>query len=255
MKQVSTREFFTFFGQRLANLRELDTRNPAVKIHPAASFNPELNILVSAQIDALAKYWALNSGRHFANSESRFGEFLAAHAGEPWAKCSHQNLLARAGAEAAGHKPRRDRPGGPARQLKELHSILHKLLAPVVWVPAGVLPWTQDPSLQVLLDDPDIRAAGIPGSWLQRSRYGEFLYRHYRSGWLHALDPDPELGNGYACSSSPHYVEDIHGSRTLVIPTGFIVESFESAMESFKRELEEKSDSHNPTLRALMILG
>ena len=52
--KTTKQEFFGFFRQRLANLKQIEALEPAVKMGTAASFNPELNILLSAELDALA---------------------------------------------------------------------------------------------------------------------------------------------------------------------------------------------------------
>jgi hypothetical protein len=171
-----------------------------VKVVSTASFNPELNVLLSAELDALAKYWTITQNFRYSNSTERFGKFLARHAGPAWGKCSHGNLLKRAAEEARTAKSRhRPRAGGlpdPIRQETELDRILHRLLGPLLWSPA-VISWKDDPDLLILLQQEQTAAGGITADWLRRSRYGEILYRHYRSGWIHALDPHPELHTEY----------------------------------------------------------
>jgi len=236
-------EFFGFFCQRLSNLKHIENLEPAVKTGSAASFNPELNILLSAELDALGKYWAINQSLGFPNSEQRVGEFLARHAGPAWSQCSHLDLIRRASAEAKavrrGHHPKRGELPDPLRQLVDLDRILHEDLGPLVWTHSDIS-WQEDPSLDFLSQSSKISAAGIPVEWLRRSRYGEILYRHYRSAWLHALDPDPELHTEYHRiwdpEHSPYYLWHNSG-RAFAIPTEFILHGLETALKAFEVEI------------------
>lgn len=214
MKKLPKQEFFDFFRQRLANLQQIEALEPAVKMGSAASFNPELNILLSAELDALAKYWAINQkGVYAQEPDKRLGEFLSRHSHPAWGYCSHLDLIRRASKESReagqGHRPTTKELPDPSRQLAELDRILHEDLGRLVWTHSDIS-WRQDPSLDFLSQSSKISSAGIPVEWLHRSRYGEILYRHYRSGWLHALDPDPELHTEYHRiwdpEHSPHYL-------------------------------------------------
>jgi hypothetical protein len=240
MIKIPKHEFFSFFRQRLLNLKQIEALAPSEKTHQWVSFNPELNILLSTELDALAKYWATQTGYKCQTSEQRLGEFLARNAGPAWSKCSYLNLIRRAKDEAetarAGHKPPRAGLPLAIKQEVELNLILANKLPPLVKTPS-VLPWSCDLGLDFLSQDVDIVAAGIPPAWLGRSRYGEILYRHYRCGWIHALNPDPELHTDYHHifdpEHSPHYL--LHNSsQVLAIPTEFILSSFEKALWGFE---------------------
>jgi hypothetical protein len=232
----------------LANLKQIEALEPAVKMRFAASFNPELNILLSAELDALAKYWGIGQKRSYPDSEQRLGEFLAHHAGPAWSKCSYLNLMQRASAEVKaaiqGCHPKAAELPNPVRQESELKHILHQDLASIVWT-SSVISWIHDPDLEFLLQNAKISAAGIPVKWLRRSRYGEILYRHCRNGWIHALDPDRELQTKYHLILDPehslHYVWH-NSSRVLAIPTEFILASFELALRAFEAEIAESAD-------------
>src|SRR6266851_9623820 len=213
MTDIPKANFFDFFRQRLANLKQLQASSPSVSIHPFSSFNPEINILLATELDALAKYWCLSQKLRFRYQQNKFGEFLASHGGPIWKKCSHMDLLNRVSKEKAAVN--KSWAAVVERELK-------RILAPMVWaIPLAVVPGDQDADLIVLSDNVNIKSAGIPAEWLQRSRYGEFLYRHYRSAWVHALNPDPELFVDYHMvldsDHSPHYIE-LNGCRTLAIP-------------------------------------
>lgn len=201
MLKITKDQFFSFFQQRLANIKQLEQLPLAFCAREFASFNPELNILLSVELDALAKYWDLNTNKpRITNSGTRLGEFLARHGDSAiWTKCSHVDLLRRATREESSTmiKKRRGKIylADRARQSGVLDSVLRKVLAPSVFVPTGVLRWYQDPSFDFLSAYPDIQAAGISPDWLRRSRYGEMIYCHHRSAWVHALEPRPGVGN------------------------------------------------------------
>jgi hypothetical protein len=113
-------------------------------------------------------------------------------------------------------------------------------------MPFSVIPWTHDPDLEALLQDLEISAAAIPGDWLRRSCYGEILYRHYKSGWIHALDPDSELHTeNHAVldrrEHPPHHIWH-DGKPAFAIPTEFILVSFERALERFEAEIPDSAD-------------
>ena len=110
MTKTTKQEFFGFFCQRLVNLKQIEALDPAVKMGSAASFNPELNILLSAELDALAKYWAINQNNIYAREpDKRLGEFLSHHSHPAWSYCSHLDLIRRASEESRaarqGHHP------------------------------------------------------------------------------------------------------------------------------------------------------
>ncbi len=245
MRRTSKEEFFAFFRQRLANLKQIEDLAPAQKVRTAGSFNPEINVLLGVALDALAKYWAISRNLAFPTLAECFGQFLATHAGHAWGKCSHLDLLGRASKEAraasAGHHPNAQELLDPVRQKGELCDTLHQVLGPLVWTPS-VISWTHDPDLKTLAKHARISAAGISRDWLRRSRYGEILYRHWRSGWIHALDPDPELLTEYHLildpDHPPHYVLHNH-ARVLAIPTEFILASFERALRAFEAEIAD----------------
>jgi hypothetical protein len=235
MTQIPKADFFDFFRQRLANLKQLQVSSPSVSIRPFASFNPEINILLATELDALAKYWGLSQKLHFP-LEKKYGEFLAKHGGPIWNKCNHTDLLDRASKEKTAVNK-----GWAAVLERELK----RILGPVVWgIPGAVVPGHQDADFTVLSDNAEIKSAGIPAEWLQSSRYGEFLYRHYRSAWVHGLNPDPELFVDHHMvldsDHSPHYI-DSNGRRRLAIPTEFILVTLERALKSLESSMSKQN--------------
>jgi hypothetical protein len=241
MTRTTKQEFFGFFRQRLANLKQIEALEPAVKTGSAASFSPELNILLSAELDALAKYWAINQNSIYSQEpDKRLGEFLSRHSHPAWSYCSHLDLIRRASKESRearqGHRPTGKELPDPSRQLADLDRILHEDLGLLVWTHSDIS-WQHDPSFDFLSQSSKISAAGIPVEWLRRSRYGEILYRHYRSGWIHALDPDPELHTEFHHildrEHSPHSLWH-NNARVFAIPTEFILRSLEAALKAFK---------------------
>jgi hypothetical protein len=78
---VRKEQFFRYFRQRLANLKQLALPPPpSQNPDPIPSFEPEQNILAGTEIDALAKYWAIYERRPAAPSAHHMAEFLLMHA-------------------------------------------------------------------------------------------------------------------------------------------------------------------------------
>jgi hypothetical protein len=247
MTRTTKQEFFGFFRQRLTNLNQIKDLEPSVKIRVEAIFNPELNVLLSVALDALAKYWAIYHNHHHRNAETRLGEFLARHGGAAWSQCSHLNLMRRAKAEATkvslGRRPKSGELADPILQKTQISAILQKKLPPLVCTPAYIT-WDYDLSFESLSHDVEMLAAKVPAEWLRRSRYGEILYRHYRNGWIHAFNPDLELHVDDHMivdpDHSPHYLWR-NNRRVLTIPTEFILVSFDRALTQFEAEIPDNA--------------
>lgn len=235
--ETSKEEFFNFYEQRIANLEQIETLQPTVKAHGYASFNPELNILLAAELDSLSKYWAISVGKKYPSSGQQLGEFLEKSANAPiWMRCSHVNLLGRASGEIAPKNKLTQ------NQYKVLCHELDSLLAPIVKIPYAVFDWRQDPDLSILVSNAEIQGAGISSKWLRLSRYGEILYRHHRCGWLHALNPDPELLTEIQdrTQKEPHY-RTLNEKVGLIIPTEFILQTLKDAVSSFASSVPDGS--------------
>ncbi|MCL5045022.1 MAG: hypothetical protein M1336_07025 [Deltaproteobacteria bacterium] len=168
MASVPKDQFFLYFRQRLENLKQLGGVQPAQRLNPAASFEPEQNILAGAEIDALAGYWAAHEKRCFKSSACRMAEFLATHARpEIWNRCSHTDLLERAASLAP-------------EALQRLQAVLTQTSGPDKAMPERILSWQDDPDFATLTRNAALQAAGVPEKFLANSRYGAILYRHYR---------------------------------------------------------------------------
>ncbi|MCL4527539.1 MAG: hypothetical protein M1492_14060 [Gammaproteobacteria bacterium] len=188
-------------------------------IHPYASFNPEFNILLAASLDSLAKYWDLTkSPGSGLKGGQRLGEFLVTHA-DPniWGRCSRLALL-------------RSLPKGTTDIETISPSIHHD--------PAEVFTWRDDPKYSDLVLNDDLSKA-VDGRRLRKSRYGEILYSHYRCGWLHALNPDSEILTEGELRYEPHYCCH-NGQCKFVIPTKFVMRTFEAAICSFQKKAPKK---------------
>ena len=246
-KQIPKQNFFDFFRQRLTNLKQVGDLLPKVSLRLQASFEPEFNVLLAAELDALAKYWSINQHPPLTRDAAfRWGEFLARNANPAWSKCSYLNMMERARTEALaakqGHKPKPRELSNPKQQEAILDTVLGKVLPPDVRVPYAVIGWESDPTLSDLSAHREIIEAGISEEWLRRSRYGEILYRHHRCGWIHALDPGRELATDVVLKLGadypPHYI-DTNGTRKLAIPPEYILASLEQAITNFEKDIPD----------------
>jgi len=246
MRTVRTIDFIRFFRQRLANLKQLEVATPSTCLYPHASFNPELNILLGAELDALSRHWAIAEGRAPMSHQATVGAFLDAHGGPAWKKCSHIDLLDRAKLETAQHaRGKKKTTVDPSPRLAALQAAMDRMLAPIAKDEYVVLSWEQDLDLEAISQAPEITTSGVPLSWLQASRYGEIFYRYHRNAWVHALDPDPklqvELYHVLGPDRPPHYLHH-DGKRKLAIPEPFVLVSFERALNSFERSMAQRDE-------------
>lgn len=230
MSNVPKAQFFGYFRRRLKNLK-------LIKDQFGEAVEPEGNILAGAELDALAKYWAKHSKRPEKPAGRRMAEFLAAHANTViWTKCSHTDLRERA-------KSKLD-----PRQRAALQRCLSGIPSEDATHDASVLSWTIDPDFGTLQHDGLLNSTGIPVEFLEKSRYGEILYRLYRCAWIHDLTPDDHLntdsshpltllaesqGSG---PPQPYYAARNH-VRGLVIPQPFILSTLEEAINRFEQSV------------------
>lgn len=242
MTYIPKEQFFRYFRQRLENVRQLSALQPNKKVSSAASFEPEQNILAGAEIDALAKYWALNEGRPSESSAIRMAEFLATLDGKIWNKCSHVDLRERA--VLRGKSPRLLTTDS---QTKALEAMLVRVLPRDAAINTRVLGWKDDPDFAILKSDATLQKAGVPENFLADSRYGAILYRYYRCAWVHELNADLRLPTDEPIPSDLR--EDLLGPgpfymarnrvRRLHIPTSFILQSLARAIDSFERSVPD----------------
>jgi len=228
MKYISKEDFFSFYCQRLANLKQIEGLHPEIMIHPYASFNPEFNILLAALLDSLAKYWDLTVlGGLDKQHGMRFGTFLVTHA-DPniWGRCSRLALL-------------RSSPKGLCDDKKTiLRAEVEKTYPSKHPDPAEVFGWQDDPEYSELAANAELKKVDCD-RWLRKSRYGEILYSHYRCGWLHALNPDSAILTESAHGDEPHYCSH-NSQRAFVIPTKFVVRTLKEAICSFQEKAPDR---------------
>jgi len=186
--------FFVFFKRRVLHARGLCAPGEAY-----APMEPDLHVLVSAGLDALARYWANTFRPNVAKGSAalRMGEFLLQHGDERiFAKCSAPNLLHRATIEAK------------TALLPLISKYLHN-----EGPPGTVRTWEDDPNLaHVVRDFSTVK--GADAGWLRLSRYGELLYKEYRCMWLHQFQPSPRFASSYAPD------EPWRRYQNLVVPAG-----------------------------------
>jgi hypothetical protein len=239
MTSVPKEHFSRYFRQRLENLKQLATLRPQQKASLAASFEPEQNILASAEIDALAKYWAIYKGRRSNElGRDRMAEFLATHGdARIWSKCSHTNLLERAAPLASS-------------QRSAVETVIRQLCPQSTTMVVQMLTWRDDPDFAMLKSDATLQKAGVPEKFLANCRYGAILCRSYRCAWVHELNSDSRfqtheiipwdlLGHAQGQNSpEPHYMAK-NNVRRIVIPEPFIIETFEQVLDSFERSVPD----------------
>ena len=239
MPSVPKKWFFVYFRQRLENVKWLSAVQPDHKGSPAASFEPEQNILAGAEIDALARYWSIYENRTFQRAADRMAEFLATHGNARiWNKCSHADLRGR----AALLKTDTER--------QALETVLIRLLPQSAAPIERMLSWRDDPDFVTVKSDAKLQNGGIPNKFLADSRYGAILYRCYRCAWVHELNPDDAIQTEEIIpwgqlarvqgedSPEPYYMARNH-VRRLVIPAPFIIGTFEQVLDSFQRSVPD----------------
>lgn len=222
VSSVPKAQFFGYFRRRIQNLKRIRDQFG----HP---FEPEENILAAAELDALAKYWAKHQNRPQSPAANRLTEFLAAHADAAiWTKCSHTDLRERAKVKL-----------NPQQQAA-LQKCLSGIPSEDATRDASVLSWTIDLDFVALRDDSLLNSVGVPSKFLQESRYGAILYRHYRNAWVHDLTPDEGLSTDGPIPATllpePHYAARNH-VRGLVIPQPFILSTLEKAFDGFEQSV------------------
>lgn len=218
--------FFTFFKRRVQHARSLCT--PGEKYTPT---EPDLHVLVSAGLDALSLYWAKTFRPALTKNRQevyRMGEFLVRHGdGRIFCKCSAPNLLDRAIKENAALVP-----------------LVRKYLDDDS--ESGLVRfWHEDPDFEQVVRD--FRGAkGAETAWLQRSRYGELLYREYRCMWVHQFqwslkladpydpdEPEPRYQNKYVLDSKREAMCHV---QLPMFSRAFILNTYEAVVTSFENE-------------------
>src|SRR5579859_3576122 len=129
---------------------------------------PERFILVSAGLDALAKYWKELYRTNLNSAGERMGEFLVEHGNrDVFERVSAPLLIQRARSEGAAWLP-----------------VLETAFR-VNYDDGTVREWKDDPTFARVVADPAVAGAGIDVNWIRWGRYGEILYREIRNSWIH----------------------------------------------------------------------
>lgn len=224
--------FFNFYRQRLANVAALasgDLKVPIGRPEVAASFDPEVHVLVAAGLDSLARHWGhtFNKG---LGARTRMGEFLAIHGGHAaFLKCSAPHLLLR------------------AKAFPDLIPAVRRYLGNEKFTGGNVRHWHHDPDYAVVAADPPFASVDRKPFWPRSSRYGELLYTEYRTSWLHEYRASINLASDHEESDriEPSY-ENMNWSRPRPgrpsrmqrprFTKGFLLATYNVAIESFERE-------------------
>ena len=221
--------FFRFFRHRVQNVRTLcppaDSQGP---------MEPDFHVLVSAGLDSLALYWAKTFSPRLVNDKLgalRMGESLLQHGNSSiFAKCSAPNLLDRVTSQ------------GMTALFPFIGKYLHNE------GPLGtVRTWQHDPDLtQVAPDLLHVGVKGVNATWVQRSRYGELLFREYRCMWLHQFQPSERLASNYAPDESePRYQNllvpddvgtDFERRQLPMFPRAFMLTTYQTVVAQFESE-------------------
>lgn len=223
MATADIETFFAFFRKRVQHAKNLCAPGQAY-----APMEPDLHVLISAGLDSLAMYWAKTFSPTLLRGSGgfRMGEFLLRHGdARIFTKCSAPNLLTRATAEG-----------------KALRSDIARYLSNEG--PAGTVRfWQHDPDLAQVIRD--LSRKGADAGWLQRSRYGELLYKEYRCMWVHQFQPSPKLADGYDPDEpEPRYQNKlvprsdntIQRVQLLMFSRAFLLKTYETVVEAFANE-------------------
>lgn len=258
-RSASKVEFFDYYERRLQNMKALqlitsdspkhseEISLPGLSLNierkilhhlskensPRTSFNPEGSVLIGACLDSLAKYWAQTKNKRYKKRQrNRLGDFLASH-GDPkiWTKVNPAHLLLRARDSGSKIDP---------ALLKGLESVYPQSIH-LPWTPKDIpkrnrKKWSGDPALIDLLHK--LESYGWKEDQLLLSRYGEIFYDLFRNSWIHGLDPGSQLEPTWFYRGEPEY-EYFRGELKFLIPLAFLVETFDQALNSFKKEVPE----------------
>jgi len=210
---VDKAEFFRFFRSREKNIRLLGEFD--------ARFDVEQHVVLSAVLDSLAAYWEKIEGKKKPISgRKRMQRFLLKHAqADIWSRCSHSNLRLR-----AAHLPSKQRTA-----IEEVFPSRNRTSA--------IRDFEIDPTLDEVLAYPQLKAAGIKEDWLEGSNYAQLLYKEYRNGWIHALDPGMKIDVSNS-RAKPYYV-NYNGRYDLIMPKQFIIETLSVALDSLEKVLPD----------------
>lgn len=226
--------FFAYWRRRVDNARWLHDELRS----GARMLEPEIHILATAGLDALANYWAATfrpslNGRG-APAGRRLHEFLCQHGdAQVFRKISAPDLVWRAHESASAVEP-----------LARCH-LGERITS------GRVRYWEDDPDADVVLADDELVSAA-PGRnveeqarWVEKSRYAEILYSDLRCAWLHESNPSPSTSRAYEDEQGPpRYQNWLTGvPKRIVFPVAYLIRIFDAAVHSFETECVESGRS------------
>jgi hypothetical protein len=246
------RAFFRWFRCRLANASAISTlSSPSSEPFASTDFLPDQHVLIGSGIDALANAWADAFRPDLAKpgvaGARRWSTFLEENANE-------SGIFGRVSAPLLAERlEEKNPPNASAANVvrrvcrDEDHS--------------GRVRFTEeDPAHASLIANDEIAALGIRSD-IDRSRFGEILYREYRCQWAHRLYSSDRLApSDYDLKISrwaPEYDHRVrYNNVTVMGPDGsrrhrrrllfslpWLLRVYEAAIDSFERRcLDERKD-------------
>jgi hypothetical protein len=178
----SIEAYFAYFRKRAKNLqRLLDEHGPLYLV--------ERCTVLAAAIDSLAAGWGGLVALGQREAGPRMCGFLCTYDNPNWARCSLPDLLRRA---------QRNDPVGVGGLAAPIQSLFRSPSLDGI-----VREWEEDPFVKELLNTSALSTVAqhvrwdknTPSleQWLNRSRFGEMLYRYFRKGYLHTLGPNRSM--------------------------------------------------------------
>ncbi len=239
--------FFNWFERRLANARTL-AKTPTTR--------PEASLVLAAGLDALARFWAETLKPDLVERRTakgkmapvpdreRFSSFLREMSGHPCFDRVSVPTLLRAvderwpaeGATLRAAFAFRDASSPGLRRVRD---------------------WTHDPEIAAVKShlrhhaSPEAFEAIKKGELLERSQFGQILYKEFRCCHVHEVQQsgDLELEN-HPERTEPWYRNisrpvrgapgEVRHYKRLVIPWEFIAGAFESALSSFRAQCVDR---------------
>jgi hypothetical protein len=207
-------QFFDFWRRRVDNARWLREQ--------ARSLDPEIQLVVTAGLDALANHWAatFEPGLNANSSPKgrRLHEFLTMHGDGPvFRKVSVPDLVRR------GHEASSPVEEHARRNFGSLQR-------------GRVRYWDDDPDAAIVFADGPLMAAAPSLRWVEKSRYAEILYSALRCGWVHEFNPERTTSAAYEDERGrPRYQNYASGvPQRLVFPVDYLIMVWDACISGFE---------------------